>query len=43
MDDIEKYYRLGLTEFMEFIARLGVLVYKNKTQMLLTEKIENIL
>jgi hypothetical protein len=43
MDDIEKYYRLGLTEFMEFIARLGVLVYKNKTQMLLIEKIENIL
>ena len=27
MDDIEKYSRMGNTEFLEFIARLGVLVF----------------
>ena len=27
MDDIDKYSRMGNTEFLEFIARLGVLVF----------------
>jgi hypothetical protein len=27
MDDIDKYSRMGQTEFLEFIARLGVLVF----------------
>ncbi len=27
MDDIDKYSRLGLVELMEFIARIGVLIY----------------
>jgi hypothetical protein len=27
MDDIDKYLRIGQTEFLEFIARLGVLVF----------------
>jgi hypothetical protein len=43
IDDIDKYQRLGLTEFIEFIARLGVLLYHERTELLLTEKIENIL
>jgi hypothetical protein len=43
MDDIDKYSRMGSTEFLEFIARLGVLVYQNKPQMMLTEKIEMVL
>lgn len=43
MDDIDKYSRMGNTEFLEFIARLGVLVFQNKPQMMLTEKIEMVL
>ena len=30
MDDMEKYNRLTLVELLEFIARLGVLIYNDK-------------
>lgn len=43
MDDIDKYSRLGLTELLEFTARLGVLIYKERPQMSLVEKIESVL
>jgi hypothetical protein len=35
MDDIDKYKRLGFTEFLEFIARLGVLLYQDQVELLL--------
>jgi hypothetical protein len=43
MADIEKYYRLNPHEFLEFLGRLSALVYKSRTQMLLSEKIERTL
>ena len=43
MDDIEKYNRMGTTEFLEFIARLSTLVFASKPQLMLTEKIELVL
>ncbi len=30
MDDIDKYNRLGITELLEFVARLGVLIFKER-------------
>jgi len=43
MDDIEKYNRMGTTEFLEFIARLSTLAFASKPQLMLTEKIELVL
>lgn len=43
MADIDKYTRMGITEFLEFIARLGVLLYADELELLLTDKIERIL
>jgi hypothetical protein len=43
MDDIDKYNRLTLVELIEFIARLGALLYHDRPQMLLVEKIEMVL
>ena len=43
MEDIDKYKRLGFIEFLEFIARLGVLQYHKSTELLLFQKIEMIM
>ena len=43
MADIDKYTRIGITEFLEFIARLGVLLYAEELELLLTDKIERVL
>ena len=43
MDDIDKYSRLELVEFYEFIARAGVLLFKDQIEWLLTQKIEKVL
>ena len=43
MDDISKYSQLSMVEFLEFIARLAVLMFNDYNQMLLLEKIEKVL
>jgi hypothetical protein len=43
MDDIERYNRLGMVELLEFVARVGVLLCHERSQMLLIEKIEMVL
>jgi hypothetical protein len=43
MDDIDKYNRMGATEFLEFIARLSTLAFASKPHLMLTEKIELVL
>ena len=43
MDDIDKYTKLELSEFVEFIARLAYLQYHDHSEKLLTEKIEKVL
>ena len=40
MEDIDKYMELQTCEFLEFIARLGVLIYNQNQSQLLQEKIE---
>lgn len=40
MDDIDKYDRLSFVEFIEFAARCAVLLFADRTELMLTEKIE---
>ena len=43
MDDIDKYTRLELSEFVEFIARIAFLLFHDDSEKLLTEKIDIVL
>ena len=43
MEELDKYSRLTQTEFLEFIARLGVLLFSDRAHMSLIEKIELLL
>lgn len=43
MEDIDKYTRIELVEFIEFIARVGVILFHENAEMLLTDKIERVM
>ena len=43
MEEIDKYSRLTQTEFLEFIARLGYLLFADRTHLTVLEKIELVL
>ena len=43
MEDIDKYMKMHIAEFLEFIARLGVLLFTENLSQTLQDKIELIL
>ncbi len=43
MEDIDKYMKLHTSEFLEFISRLGVLLYHENSSQSLQDKIELVL
>ncbi len=43
MEEIDRYSKLTQTEFLEFLARLGVLLFKSRHHLSLLQKLELVL